>query len=199
MVPAFSLSCPSGVVPVGHCVNMSWNSAAVPIGSQFRLYYDSDGSFNGNEVYITVNLDPVASGGQYSWATVLVPAGTYTLGALVVNGTTGHIVASSRLSNQITITYSDAIVVNSTHDVVVSGSVVTLRAAIQQANAQLDGNAQVITFDPSLNGQQITLSGFELPITNKIYIDGPGTGQLTIDANNLSRVFDIKATRATCG
>ena len=76
---------------------------------------------------------------------------------------------------------------------VVTGSVVTLRAAIQEANAQLNGNVQVIMFDPSLSGQQIILSGFELPITNKIWIDGLGAGQLTINGNNLSRVFNIGA------
>jgi hypothetical protein len=50
-----------------------------------------------------------------------------------------------------------------------------------------------IVFDPSLNGQMITLSGGELAITKSLDIEGPGASQLAINGNDASRVFDISS------
>jgi hypothetical protein len=47
-----------------------------------------------------------------------------------------------------------------------------------------------IVFDPSLDGQVITLSS-ELAITKSLNIAGPGASQLTISGNNATRVMDI--------
>jgi len=52
-------------------------------------------------------------------------------------------------------------------------------------------NNDTIVFDPSLNGQMITLTSGELAITKNLDIEGPGASQLTISGNDASRVFDI--------
>ena len=51
----------------------------------------------------------------------------------------------------------------------------------------------MIEFDPSLAGQTITLSGFDLPITANVDILGPGQTLLTIDGNNQSDIFNVSA------
>jgi hypothetical protein len=71
-----------------------------------------------------------------------------------------------------------------------ANSCTTLRAAINQANA--DGTADTITFDPSV-ASPITLTS-ALPAINDaggLTITGPGASALTIDANHVAPVFDI--------
>jgi hypothetical protein len=48
-----------------------------------------------------------------------------------------------------------------------------------------------IAFDPSLDGQTITLTTGELLISTNLTINGPGAAQLTIDAHGNSGVFSI--------
>jgi hypothetical protein len=48
-----------------------------------------------------------------------------------------------------------------------------------------------ITFDPSLNGQTITLTSGELLVNKSLTIQGPGANLLTISGNNASRVFNV--------
>src|SRR5262249_24201973 len=62
------------------------------------------------------------------------------------------------------------------------GSAGTLRAQVAAAAA-----GDVIVFDPSLNGQTITLTQGEINIAQDLVIQGPGAGQLTISGNNASR------------
>jgi parallel beta-helix repeat protein len=62
----------------------------------------------------------------------------------------------------------------------------SLRAEIKAAN-----NGDTIVFDPSLNGQTITLTTGELLIKKNLTISGPGAGQLTISGNNASREFEV--------
>jgi hypothetical protein len=50
-----------------------------------------------------------------------------------------------------------------------------------------------ITFDPSLNGQTITLTSGELVIDRNLTITGPGANLLAVSGNNASRVFNIGA------
>ncbi|NET44443.1 Ig-like domain-containing protein, partial [Okeania sp. SIO2B3] len=83
-------------------------------------------------------------------------------------------------------------------DTALGNGVVTLRAAIQEANALAGDNT--INFDPNLSGQIIlsnTDSEFDgnadLDITSNIIIDGLGANNLTISGGNISRVFDIQA------
>jgi hypothetical protein len=48
-----------------------------------------------------------------------------------------------------------------------------------------------ITFDASLNGQTITLTGGEITIDKALTIDGPGAALLTVSGNNAGRIFNI--------
>ncbi|MBR4834170.1 MAG: hypothetical protein IKU86_07555, partial [Thermoguttaceae bacterium] len=73
--------------------------------------------------------------------------------------------------------------------------VMSLREAIAAAQA-----GDVVTFAPALKGQTITLSGTELEITKAITIDASSlydeisqTPGITIDANQKSRVFRVRA------
>jgi hypothetical protein len=65
--------------------------------------------------------------------------------------------------------------------------VLSLREAIGQAKS-----GDTIVFDPSLNGQTITLTGSELYIPKSVTIQGNGESLTTISGNDLSRVFDVK-------
>jgi CSLREA domain-containing protein len=63
----------------------------------------------------------------------------------------------------------------------------TLRAAVEEANAL--AGADAITF--SVAGT-ITLTSGELAVTQDLTIKGPGARALTVDANQASRVFEIR-------
>jgi len=62
----------------------------------------------------------------------------------------------------------------------------SLRADIAAAH-----NGDTIVFAPSLVGQTITLTSGELLIKKNLNIAGPGAGNLTINGNHASRVFDL--------
>ena len=87
------------------------------------------------------------------------------------------------------------ITVNSLAD---SGTDCTLRLAIESANDDIavagcetgDG-ADIIVFDPAVLPGTITLAGTELPIASAITLQGPGAGQLTINADGNSRVINV--------
>ena len=91
------------------------------------------------------------------------------------------------------------IVVNSIADTVddPESGVITLRDAINQANA--DNGQDLIVFERSLfsNQQTITLGGTELDITHSLDIIAPrdpltGEDLVTVSGNNASRVFEIE-------
>ncbi len=93
---------------------------------------------------------------------------------------------------------SAIITVNSIADAVddLNSGVITLRDAINQANA--DNREDLIVFDRSVfsNQQTITLSGTELDITHNLDIIAPrdpltGGDLLTVSGNKASRVFEI--------
>jgi uncharacterized protein (TIGR03118 family) len=69
------------------------------------------------------------------------------------------------------------------------GSAGTLRALIAAANSD-----DTINFDPSLDGQTITLTSGELAVAKSLDIEGPGAALLTISGNKASRVFDISGS-----
>ncbi|MBN2023349.1 MAG: right-handed parallel beta-helix repeat-containing protein, partial [Pirellulales bacterium] len=93
--------------------------------------------------------------------------------------------------------------VDSLSDVVASDSVITLREALEAANtnaavhdapAGSSTETDVIQFSSSLfsgGAATITLGGTQLSITDDTEIQGPGAELLTIDANELSRVFYV--------
>lgn len=60
----------------------------------------------------------------------------------------------------------------------------SLRATIASAAA-----GDTIQFDPSLNGQTITLTSGEILLNKVLTISGPGAAQLAISGNNSSRIF----------
>src|SRR6516165_2308198 len=62
----------------------------------------------------------------------------------------------------------------------------SLRAMIAAAQ---DGDQ--IVFDPSLQGQTITLTSGELAITKSLDIEGLGADQLGVSGNHASRIFAI--------
>jgi CSLREA domain-containing protein len=96
---------------------------------------------------------------------------------------------------------SVALVVNSLADNTDVDGVVTLREAIEAANANTtvgdavhdgSGGIDTITFDPTVfaTPQTITLTLGELPITDSLTITGPAA-TLTISGNNASRIFNV--------
>jgi hypothetical protein len=62
----------------------------------------------------------------------------------------------------------------------------SLRQALVDAN---DGDT--IDFDPSLNGQRITLTSGQLNVDKDVTISGPGAKNLAVDGNARSRVFYV--------
>jgi hypothetical protein len=48
-----------------------------------------------------------------------------------------------------------------------------------------------VNFDPSLEGQVITLTSGEITLPKNVSIEGPGSDQLTITASSQSRIFEI--------
>jgi trimeric autotransporter adhesin len=84
--------------------------------------------------------------------------------------------------------------VNATTDTGATGDILY---CVNQANAASANTEFVINFDPSLNGQTITLSSLlVLNNTNSgvtTYIQGPGAGQLTISGGNATTVFLINS------
>jgi len=62
----------------------------------------------------------------------------------------------------------------------------SLRQALADAH-----NEDVINFDPSLNGQRITLTSGELVVNKIVSIYNPDPNNLAIDANHASRVFHV--------
>ncbi|AKS41982.1 choice-of-anchor D domain-containing protein [Wenzhouxiangella marina] len=82
----------------------------------------------------------------------------------------------------------------------------TLRSAIEAVNTQSavdscdagDGINDQIVFQPGLTGT-ITLSNGELLISSNVTIAGPGSADLTLDANSSSRIFNVDGATATIG
>src|SRR6476660_5200244 len=62
----------------------------------------------------------------------------------------------------------------------------SLREAIMNSVA-----GDTINFDPSLNGQTITLTSGALAIGHTLTISGPGAANLTVSGNNLNSVFGV--------
>ena len=69
----------------------------------------------------------------------------------------------------------------------------SLREAIDEANSVFGGTPTIV-FDPSLTSESpnaLLLSLGQIEILNDMKIDGPGADRLTIDAQSISRIFNI--------
>lgn len=89
-----------------------------------------------------------------------------------------------------------AIVVTTASDVVdANDGVLSLREAITQANANSDSDT--ITFNASLNGTEIALSGGEMAISSDVTITGNGAANTVINAQQASRIFTVDGAGAT--
>lgn len=92
-----------------------------------------------------------------------------------------------------------AYVVDTLSDSTATDGLISLREAVNAAGTNaIVGDApagtvgeDTITFAPGLAGGTITLGGAQLPLQGVISITGLGWDQLTVNANNLSRVFLI--------
>ena len=71
----------------------------------------------------------------------------------------------------------------------------SLRQAILDANGT--PGADTITFSAAVSGSTITLSSGEMLVSDSVDIEGPGSANLTIDANDTSRVFYVYNPSAT--
>jgi len=102
--------------------------------------------------------------------------------------------------------YSFVFTVDSTADVVdatpgdgvcaTGGSVCTLRAAIQEANAWPGGDSIALpggTYTLSLSGSEDAAAAGDLDITGSLNLFGAGSATTIIDAGGISRVFQIFA------
>ncbi len=86
--------------------------------------------------------------------------------------------------------------IGDTDDGIYTAGNLTLREAINQANA--NAGADTITFDHSLLGQTVTLGGTSLAISDDVTINGDIDGNhradITISGNNASRIFDMSGS-----
>ena len=92
-----------------------------------------------------------------------------------------------------TLASSFFVVTTSTDELDYNNADVSLREAINSANGSIGPNT--ITFDAALSGDTIELGGIEMGITEALTIDATALAQnVTIDANESSRIFKITAT-----
>ena len=198
----FSLLSPSGgSVAASWATPIRW-TGNVPTTSLISLYYDTDGSFNGNETYIFQDRSYPPLGETYLWESIHVPEDTYVVGALVNDPVSGLDWDDRTPSfNLIRVGVPTVYIVDTIADVIGVDGVTSLREALQAANTNLPaGDApagdpveiDIIQIDPTLVGQTITLTG-PLAITNHVRIEGVGTGDFrtTVDADGTGPVFTV--------
>jgi len=89
--------------------------------------------------------------------------------------------------------FATTYIVDTTGDPGPAGTL-SLRQAIQNASYY---TGDTIQFAPALNGSTITLQAGQLVVPSSMTIQGPGSGKLTISANNASRIFQIYTLGAT--
>jgi hypothetical protein len=170
-------------------VSVTANNPVEPVaGGQVTFTAPASGAGAAFAGAQNTNVTIDAGGQAQLTATANATLGTYTVAA-TASGAAGE--AVFQLGN----TEVPSLVVTTADDVVDPfDGLTSLREAISYANTLAGDNT--ITFDPSLDGQTITLTQGELDLTNTagtITIAGPGDDQLTVDGNDASRVFLIDA------
>jgi hypothetical protein len=142
---------------------------------------------------------------------VFTETGTYTL-FVTVSDIHGGVGSRSATVDIVNVTGPAIYTVNGGLDNTTSDDLLTLREAILLVDhggdafaalgrnltfgeqRQITGSSSdAIQFDPSLNGQTITLTSDELLISKNVAIDGPGASNLTVSGNGVTRVFEIGA------
>ena len=200
VAPGFVLSGPAGTIQAGQPQTISWTGQSITATSLVSLYADPDGLINGNEIWLLKDADPNALGGEWTWYAVDVPAGTYTLGGQVVDRLTGDAL-TDRLSGTVTVTYSDAYIVDSLLDTVTADGVLTLREALLAANTNTAvGDARagrmdavdVILFHSSLTGGAIVLSAGAVGIEDDTAVLGLGQASLSLVGGGTDRLLRIR-------
>jgi hypothetical protein len=157
---------------------------------------------DGKKVTATYEFEPPGM----TWNSADNGAYTVTLNAGAVTDTNGGGVQGQVLGT-ITVAVPNVYVVNQLGDVddgLPNNGLTTLREAINLSNNTNKGVADIITFDPALNGMTITLSGTNLEITDPVIIQGNGPANTKISGNKLSRIFlfniaDTKAESSISG
>ncbi|MBX3401625.1 MAG: VCBS repeat-containing protein, partial [Gemmataceae bacterium] len=157
---------------------------------------------NGNRVGVAAGLQPLANNGGPTQTHALL-AGSSAVNAGAASGQTtdqrgAGFVRSSGGAVDIgafELQFPANLVVDNAGDADdgnVAAGQLTLREAIALANAR--SGADTITFATGLNGKTITLGGTALPnVSGTLTIAGPGANQLTISANNQSRILFINS------
>ncbi len=84
-----------------------------------------------------------------------------------------------------------SLIVTTLQDVAANDGLTSLREAIDYSNVK--AGADAISFADNVRGT-ITLNGTQLPIvTGELAIAGPGSSQITIDANSKSRILQVSS------
>jgi len=198
-IEAFEISGPEGLVEAGTPAQITWTGGTIGADTRLSIYADPDGLINGNETYLLRDANPNPLAGSFTWHTVDVPEGTYTLGASVVDRITS-LAVTDRTETTVTVSYANAYLVDSTADAVGADGLLTLREAIEAANVNATvGDAQaghaeavdVILFAPELAGEVIELTSGGLQILDDLCIQGLGDDQLTVASDGTDRLFDV--------
>ena len=146
---------------------------AAPYGATLSVF---DGTAPNGTYSLYVMDDSPTDGGQF--------AGGFSLSFTTVSDPTGPA----------------ALIVTTPADTVANDGVVSLREAINTANA--DGNSSVISFDiPGAGPHLITLTGGQLTLSQPVDIDndGPGVESVTVSGNNATRIFNVSTAATVAG
>ena len=173
----------SSTVSQSSSASISWNS--IPNASSYTIAYAVNGSSNYTEKTVSSNSHTI---------TGLSPLTTYLV-KVRANGDGANYVTSAYGGNVSFKTLEDpSLVVNSLNDNV---SGVDGKITLREALTVYATSGATITFDSSLAGGRIVLSGSQIQLTQSVTIDASALSSLMINGNNLSRVFQLTSSGQT--
>ena len=144
-----------------------------------------------------------ADNGVHTFSMTLKTVGMQSITA---TDTTTTSITGTQSGLQVNSAAPAVITVNSLADNTIADNSMTLREAVALADGTLGrsltageqaqvsgtlGNNDTIQFNLPAGPQTITLTGGALNLTKSVTINGPGAGNLTINGNNLDRVFVV--------
>jgi len=170
---------------------------AAPTSATISVFLEVDGAIDGDRKVIYQDV-PISIVGALSLKSAWSSSGTYVL-TVAVNDES--FITPMTDQAQFTITHPDQVVymVDSLADTVEVDGELTLREALKAANTNttsgdaVAGSAEdvdIIRFDLSLAGGSIVL-GSELTLSDDVTIEWLEVANLSIDADNNSRVFRV--------